>query len=308
MWTYSSGSVTDSHRIPFSIRALLLIPTIRYSKLGAKILLFYELCKELIDFLFYSHTFGYFKKKPYLCTAKRNSVLIGPITIHHSIMLLIFDLDGTLLNTIADLGMACNHALQALGYPPHALEEYPHLVGNGVNKLIERALPAEVKISSEQTHDLILRMRAEFIPYYNAHNLDLTRPYPGVPEVLESLKAAGHKLAVASNKYQEATEKVVAHFFPNTFDVVYGEREGIERKPDPTIVLNIFDALHQSSEQTLYVGDSLVDIATARNAKVPVAACTWGFCSREELAAAEPDYLLEKAEELPAIVQELNKK
>ena len=95
-------------------------------------------------------------------------------------MLLIFDLDGTLLNTIADLGTACNHALQALGYPTHSIEEYHQLVGNGVNKLIERALPAAAKTSEEQTHDLIQRMRAEVIPYYNAHNLDLTRPYEDI--------------------------------------------------------------------------------------------------------------------------------
>ena len=137
-------------------------------------------------------------------------------------MLVIFDLDGTLLNTIADLGTACNHALKALGYPTHSLDEYPRLVGNGVNKLIERALPAEAKTSCNRTHELIQRMRSEFIPYYNAHNLDLTRPYEGIVEMLGALKADGHRLAVASNKYQEATAKLVAHFFPETFDVVYG--------------------------------------------------------------------------------------
>ncbi|MGN0234780.1 MAG: HAD family hydrolase [Paludibacteraceae bacterium] len=223
-------------------------------------------------------------------------------------MLLIFDLDGTLLNTIADLGTACNHALRALGYPTHSLEEYPNLVGNGVNKLIERALPAEANTSCNQTHDLIQRMRAEFIPFYNAHNLDLTRPYEGVVEVLNALKADGHKLAVASNKYQEATAKVVAHFFPDTFDIVYGEREGVERKPNPQIVYDIFAAINHTGGKTLYAGDSLVDIATARNAGVPVAACAWGFCSRAELAAAEPDYLIEHAGELAGIVRETEKK
>ncbi|MGM9825278.1 MAG: HAD family hydrolase [Paludibacteraceae bacterium] len=222
-------------------------------------------------------------------------------------MLVIFDLDGTLLNTIADLGTACNHALKALGYPTHSLDEYPRLVGNGVNKLIERALPAEAKTSCNQTHDLIQRMRSEFIPYYNAHNLDLTRPYEGIVEMLGALKADGHRLAVASNKYQEATAKVVEHFFPNTFDVVYGEREGVERKPNPQIVYDIFAALEDTSGKALYVGDSLVDIATARNAHLPIAACAWGFCSRSELAEAQPDYLLEHAEGLTAIVQELSK-
>lgn len=221
-------------------------------------------------------------------------------------MLVIFDLDGTLLNTIADLGTACNHALGALGYPTHSLDEYPRLVGNGVNKLIERALPAEAKTSCNRTHELIQRMRSEFIPYYNAHNLDLTRPYEGIVEMLGALKAEGHRLAIASNKYQEATAKVVAHFFPETFDVVYGEREGVERKPNPQIVYDIFAALQDTSGKALYVGDSLVDIATARNACLPIAACAWGFCSRSELAEAQPDYLLEHAGEIPAIVREIN--
>lgn len=107
-------------------------------------------------------------------------------------MLLMFDLDGTLLNTIADLGTACNHALQALGFPIHPIEEYPHLEGNGVNKLIERALPAAAKTSEKQMHDLILQMRAEFIPFYNAHNLDLTplRRYYGDPASIESSGAS----------------------------------------------------------------------------------------------------------------------
>ena len=219
-------------------------------------------------------------------------------------MLLIFDLDGTLLNTIADLGTACNHALQALGYPTHPIEEYPRLVGNGVNKLIERALPAEAKTSCNETHDLIQRMRAEFIPFYNAHNLDLTRPYEGIPETLQALKAAGHKLAVASNKYQEATAKVVAHFFPDTFDVVFGERAGVERKPNPQIVYDIQQAIYGHASDlppTLYIGDSLVDIETARNASLPVAACTWGFVAPDELAAAHPDYLLHQPKELISI-------
>ena len=146
-------------------------------------------------------------------------------------MLLIFDLDGTLINTIDDLGQACNHALSACGFPTHKIEDYPRLVGIGINKLIERALPEEHR--NEAT---VLRLREHFVPFYDQHNCDLTRPYDGIPELLQTLKAAGHTLAVASNKYQAATEKIVAHFFPNTFDVVLGERAGIPRKPDPQIV------------------------------------------------------------------------
>lgn len=211
-------------------------------------------------------------------------------------MTIIFDLDGTLINTIADLGLACNHALACAGYPTHELAEYPHLVGNGVNKLIERALPISAKQNKQQTEADIQRLRKDFIPYYNAHNCDHTVPYEGMKEVLATLKQRGAKLAVASNKYQEATRKIIDHYFPNTFDVVFGEREGVPRKPDPQVVHDILALL--PDERVVYVGDSLVDIATARNAGLPVIACSWGFVSREELEAAKPDYLIDTTKEI----------
>ena len=123
-------------------------------------------------------------------------------------MTIVFDLDGTLLNTIDDLGYACNHALGENGFPTHPIEAYPRMVGNGINNLIRRALP-----SVGQTEENVLRVRECLIPYYNAHNCDFTRPYEGIPEVLQMLKSQGHLLAVASNKYQAATEKIVEHFF-----------------------------------------------------------------------------------------------
>jgi phosphoglycolate phosphatase len=195
-------------------------------------------------------------------------------------MTIIFDLDGTLLNTIDDLGYACNHALGLTGYPTHPIEAYPAKVGNGINNLIRRALP-----ETERTEENILRVRAHFVPYYDAHNCDYTRPYAGMPELLAALKAQGHHLAVASNKYQAATEKIVNHFFPGVFEVILGERAGVERKPDPQIVFDILKSLPSSavSSQTLYVGDSLVDYETARNAGVPFVACSWGFVPREKL-------------------------
>ena len=209
----------------------------------------------------------------------------------------IFDLDGTLLNTIDDLGYACNHALEACGYPTHAIEEYPRLVGNGVNKLIERALP-----EGEKDEETVLRVRAHFVPYYDAHNCDYTCPYEGIPELLATLKARGYKLAVASNKYQAATEKIVTHFFPGIFDVILGERTGVPRKPDPQIVWDIEKSLTgeaglsaqrsvsvavcQPEGRSIYIGDSLVDRDTAANAGLPFIACSWGFVPREQLVAA----------------------
>lgn len=205
-------------------------------------------------------------------------------------MLIIFDLDGTLVNTIDDLGQACNHALSACGFPTHTIEDYPRLVGNGINKLIERALPEQ-----HRNETTVLRLREYFVPFYDKHNCDLTRPYNGIPELLKALKAAGHTLAVASNKYQAATEKIVAHFFPNTFDVVLGERVDVPRKPDPQIVWDILASLPSTinhKPSTLYVGDSLVDAATARAANLPFVACTWGFCTKEQLLTAQPDYMI----------------
>ena len=198
-------------------------------------------------------------------------------------MIVIFDLDGTLLNTIDDLGYACNYALEQTGYPTFPIEEYPAKVGNGINNLIRRALP-----ETERTEENILRVRAHFVPYYNAHNCDFTRPYKGIPELLATLKAQGHLLAVASNKYQAATEKIVEHFFPGLFDVVFGEREGIERKPNPQIVYDIVSKLSPLNAKcsSLYIGDSLVDRDTAQNAHVPFVACSWGFVSRDALIKA----------------------
>lgn len=221
-------------------------------------------------------------------------------------MLIIFDLDGTLINTIDDLGQACNHALSACGFPTHKIEDYPRLVGNGINKLIERALPEEHR--NEAT---VLRLREYFVPFYDQHNCDLTRPYDGIPELLQTLKAAGHTLTVASNKYQAATEKIVAHFFPNTFDVVLGERVGVPRKPDPQIVWDILASLPSTinhKPSTLYVGDSLVDAATARVADLPFVACTWGFCTKEQLQTAQPNYMVNHPSEILALLSTHNKK
>ena len=207
-------------------------------------------------------------------------------------MTIIFDLDGTLLNTIDDLGYACNYALAQTGYPTHPIEAYLAKVGNGINNLIRRALP-----EAERTEENIQRVRAHFVPYYDTHNCDYTRPYEGISNLLAALKAQGHQLAVASNKYQAATEKIVNHFFPGMFAVILGEREGVERKPDPQIVFDIQDRLAQSGK-TLYIGDSLVDYETAKNAKVPFVACSWGFVARERLVEAGITTIVDRPNEI----------
>ena len=221
-------------------------------------------------------------------------------------MVLIFDLDGTLLNTIDDLGYACNHALQLAGYPVHPIKAYPAMVGNGISNLIRRALPEAVR-----TEETILHVREFFVPYYDEHNCDFTRPYAGIPELLATLKAQGHLLAVASNKYQAATEKIVNHFYPGIFDVIFGEREGVNRKPDPQIVFDIVRDLsgkaglsvkrsvsetvcQSEGRSVLYLGDSLVDRDTARNAGLPFVACSWGFVPRETLVAEGVEHIIDQ--------------
>ena len=145
--------------------------------------------------------------------------------------LVIFDLDGTLIDTIADLAQSTNHALKTLGFPTHEESSYKFRVGNGINKLFERALP-----EGEKTEANVLRVRKEFIPYYNMHNTDLSRPYPGMEELLAFLQQQGIQLAVASNKYQEATSKIIPYYFPNiTFTAILGQREGCPIKPDAAI-------------------------------------------------------------------------
>lgn len=208
--------------------------------------------------------------------------------------LVIFDLDGTLLDTIADLAESANYALKQLGYPTHDVETIRTYVGNGINKLLERALPLH-----EQTEENVMRMRSHFVPYYDIHNADLSTPYPGIISLLEDLQAKGILIAVASNKYQKATVKLVKQYFPNIdFIEILGQREGINVKPDPTIVFDILQKANLSKENVLYVGDSGVDMQTAINAEVDAIGVTWGFRPRAELESFQPMGLIDKAEEL----------
>lgn len=151
--------------------------------------------------------------------------------------LAIFDLDGTLIDTIADLAGATNYALQECGFPTHETDAYRYFVGNGINKLFERALP-----ENERSEANILKIRSLFIPYYNIHNADLSQPYPGITDVLDTLQRKGMMLAVASNKYQEATSKLIKQYFPQiTFAQVFGQREGVPAKPDPSVIFEIIE-------------------------------------------------------------------
>ena len=208
--------------------------------------------------------------------------------------LVIFDLDGTLLDTVADLANATNQALERCGYPTHPTQAYYKFVGNGINKLFARALPAECS-----TEENVQRIRSLFIPHYNEHNADCSCPYPGIIDLLHTLQDGGVQLAVASNKYHEATLKLVRHFFPNvTFAAIYGQREEVPIKPAPDIVFDILRDTGVPKEEVLYVGDSGVDMQTALNAGVESVGVAWGFRSEEELQENGAVHIVHQAEEI----------
>lgn len=212
--------------------------------------------------------------------------------------LAIFDLDGTLLDTVADLANATNQALAQCGYPTHPIDAYYQFVGNGINKLFFRALPEEAR-----TEENVLRIRSLFVPYYNEHNADDSRPYPGVSELLRTLQEQGIQVAVASNKYQQATVKLVKHFFPDIcFAAVYGQREGVSIKPAPTIVSDILSDTGITRAETIYIGDSGVDMQTARNAEVESIGVSWGFRSVNELLDNGADHIVHHAEEIANLI------
>ncbi len=207
---------------------------------------------------------------------------------HYMKTYIIFDLDGTLLNTIDDLANATNHALKEHGYPQHGLWVYPTMVGNGVTKLIERAMPEESR--SEANINAVL---TSFKTYYSEHCCDLTKPYPGIPELLGQLTGKGVNLAVTSNKYQEAVSRIIKHFFPtDNFRAILGNTEGMPRKPDPSIVFKALSEWPTPKNEVLYVGDSGVDMETARRACVESVGVSWGFRTIHELKEALADHII----------------
>ena len=208
--------------------------------------------------------------------------------------LIIFDLDGTLLNTIGDLAVGCDHMLSLRGLPTHTYEQYCSFVGNGILRLVERALPEELR-----TEEYVKAARKDFVEYYIDH-IDLkTIPYDGMTELVEELRQSGAKLAVASNKFQAGTEKLIRKFFPEVEWVeICGNREGVPLKPDTALVDLILDKAGVEHENCYMVGDSAVDILTAQNAGIHSIGVSWGFRSREELEQAGAEQIADTVEEL----------
>ena len=212
--------------------------------------------------------------------------------------LVIFDLDGTLLNTIADLAAGVNHTLAAHDLPQHTIDEYTLMVGNGMRKLVMRALPRELA-ADDAFVDSIL---AEFLNYYADHIDVHTKPYPGIPELISTLSAQGYRLAVASNKIQAGAEKLIQEFFPGIpFVAVMGNSPLYPLKPDASVVEYIMDKAGTDRAHTVMIGDSGTDIQTARNAGIPVIAVSWGFRPRHELTVA--DFVADSTDQIQRILE-----
>lgn len=219
------------------------------------------------------------------------------------IKLVIFDLDGTLLDTIEDLANSVNYALQQNHFPAHAVEAYNFFVGNGVNKLLERALP-----ETNRNDETIARVKVDFVKHYFEHAEECTRPYPGISNLITQLQREGYQLGVASNKMHAATVELVHRFFPAiTFTDILGQREGIPVKPNPGILEEIIEKAGVNKNEVLYVGDSGVDAATANNAGVAFCGVLWGFRPQHELEAAGASIFAQKSNDIIDVINEKNK-
>ncbi len=208
----------------------------------------------------------------------------------------IFDLDGTLLNTIDDLADAGNHVCAAHGWPTHTVDEFKYMVGNGIPNLVSRFTPEG--LSEEELAGAL----AEFSDWYGRHKADKTAPYPGVPQLLAALKGAGVRLAVLSNKAHALAGPVVESYFPGVFEYVQGALPDAPLKPDPTLLRALMEKIGARPESTLFVGDSNVDVLTGKNGGLTVAGVLWGFRGRQELKDAGADWIIHSPDQLSAIV------
>lgn len=206
----------------------------------------------------------------------------------------IFDLDGTLLNTLEDLANASNFALRSCGYNEHPIKDYIRFVGSGRYILMKRILPEEDK-NNEEAIEKVLKL---FDEYYGEHMHDTTKPYDGIYELIKELKIKNIKLAVVSNKPDEFAGETVNRYFGNYFEITYGQRPNHAVKPDPKTVYEVMEYLNVTKEECIYVGDSDVDMKTAQNAGVKSIGVAWGFRGEEELKSAGADYIIRTPQEL----------
>ena len=215
---------------------------------------------------------------------------------------IIFDLDGTLVNSIYDLADSVNYVLKQNGYAEHPLESFYYFVGNGTLKLIERALPEDKRTANE-----IERVHSQFAERYSKNYLNKTIPYNGINELLDELDKRGIKYSVASNKTDIFTREIINGLFPNNrFDVIIGKKEGNPTKPNPKIIYDILEGKNFTPNEILFVGDSSVDIQTGHNANLKAVGCLWGFRDERELKEAGADFIISKPTELLKIIDNNN--
>ena len=212
--------------------------------------------------------------------------------------LIVFDLDGTLINSLEDLADSANHVLEQHGFPTHPVDAYRYFVGDGVRKLIERILPPE-----ERTDAQIEQCKAEFVAYYKIHMEDKTSVYEGITDLLKALKVRGLKIAVATNKVHVAVEPLMAKYFPGIhFDSLIGQREGIPVKPAPQIMYDILKETGCSASEALHVGDTATDMQLAHNAGVTPVGVLWGYRPLEELQEAGAKHIIQHPADLLELV------
>lgn len=209
----------------------------------------------------------------------------------------IFDLDGTLLNTLDDIADAANWACEQMGWPTHPNRAYCHLIGNGIDNLLRLAAPEHGR-----TPELLEQARNAYFTYYSAHREDKTGPYAGLPQVLDAIKAAGVSVGVLTNKSDASAGPMMEHYYPGVFSVVQGSTPDLPLKPDPAPVYAVMERMGADREHTLFVGDTEVDVQTAKNSGLAVCAVLWGFRTGEELAGFGADYTITETEELKTVI------
>ena len=209
----------------------------------------------------------------------------------------LFDLDGTLLDTITDLAEAGNVVCRANDWPEYSIEEFRGMVGHGIENLIARLSPPEAQSEARRRQTL-----EQFNAYYDCHSADHTRPFPGMEDLTARLKADGIQLAVYSNKPDQFTQDLIRRFYPGVFDWIQGKRADFPVKPDPAGVRAILRALNADPARALFVGDSATDVATGHNADLPVCAVTWGYRPRASLIAAGADFLADTPAQLENVI------
>lgn len=209
----------------------------------------------------------------------------------------VFDLDGTLLDTLGDLRDSVNYALEKNRLPKRTTEEIRSFVGNGIRLLIERSVPENTPL------EITDKCFSDFKEYYKNHSAILTKPYDGIIDIIEELKAKGVKIAVVSNKADFAVKTLMEDYFSNLYDCAYGERMGVPRKPEPDGVFEAIKKMGADVENTVYIGDSEVDVETSKNAKLPCIAVTWGFRDKKVLESLNPEYIVDSPSDVLRIIE-----